>query len=536
MTAIMRTWRDLPLGTKLASLASLLVLVVVLALTYLTIEREQVNFHQELESQAHLLLETLALTMRDQLYRLEIDELIDIARVVGDNENVTLLKIYDSDGALLVDSAQDDPVFSQETDPLGERLADSDQDEVYLDWQDDQLVAGRSIWLGRQQIGAVAVGLSTAPLDEKIEALTFQALSIALVTLVVGIGLTFLFSRQITNPLSNFTEVAAEMADGVLATRVQLQSRDEVGQLGSAFNQMADAIEKRETDLRDLAAGLERTVEERTAELRERNRALLQANDELRFARREAEEATQLKSQFLAAMSHELRTPLSSIMGYSQLLLAGTSGALEDKQSDKVDRIFKSAQSLLVLINDLLDLAKIEAGRTEILRKPFGLSSWLHDITHQLEGLAEKKDLKYTVTLDEDLPMIIVGDPIRLKQVADNLISNAIKFTEEGKVTVNVRKENDDTWSFAVIDTGIGIPSHALEYIFDEFRQVDGSTLREHGGTGLGLAIVRNLVVMMGGKIRVSSTVGEGSKFSVHLPLVTEEEVTPSGGPTSRER
>jgi signal transduction histidine kinase len=516
MTAIMRTWRDLPLGTKLASLASLLVLVVVLALTYLTIEREQVNFHQELESQAHLLLETLALTMRDQLYRLEIDELIDIARVVGDNENVTLLKIYDSDGALLVDSAQDDPVFSQETDPLGERLADSDQDEVYLDWQDDQLVAGRSIWLGRQQIGAVAVGLSTAPLDEKIEALTFQALSIALVTLVVGIGLTFLFSRQITNPLSNFTEVAAEMADGVLATR--------------------DAIEKRETDLRDLAAGLERTVEERTAELRERNRALLQANDELRFARREAEEATQLKSQFLAAMSHELRTPLSSIMGYSQLLLAGTSGALEDKQSDKVDRIFKSAQSLLVLINDLLDLAKIEAGRTEILRKPFGLSSWLHDITHQLEGLAEKKDLKYTVTLDEDLPMIIVGDPIRLKQVADNLISNAIKFTEEGKVTVNVRKENDDTWSFAVIDTGIGIPSHALEYIFDEFRQVDGSTLREHGGTGLGLAIVRNLVVMMGGKIRVSSTVGEGSKFSVHLPLVTEEEVTPSGGPTSRER
>lgn len=523
MDRFTRFWQNLPLGSKLASLASLLVVGVVLALTTLAIQREQATFRQEMESQANLLLETLPLTMRDQLYRLQIDELEDIAGVVGDNENVTLLKVYDSEGALLVDASLSHPAFAQVVEPLGETLIASGRDQIVLDWQADQLVAGRSIWLGNQRIGAVAVGLSTAPLDAKIAALTYQSIAIALITLGVGVGLAFLLARHIATPLSDLTDLAAQMAAGKLDTRMKRVSEDEVGQLSSAFNQMADAIQKRETDLRDLATGLELAVKARTAELREQNEALVQANEELRIARSQAEEATRLKSQFLATVSHELRTPLNAIMGFSQLLLAGTSGPMVEPQEEKVKRILKNAQNLLDLINDLLDLAKIEAGRTELISKPFAVGAWLGEIAQQFEGLAREKGLDFTTTLDERLPEMIVGDPTRLKQIVANLLSNAIKFTEKGNISIDVRKQSDDIWAIAVKDTGVGIPSHAQEYIFEEFRQVDSSPQRKHGGTGLGLAIVRNLAVMMGGTIRVKSTVGEGSTFTVLLPLVTQK-------------
>ncbi len=523
MDAIMRLWRNLPLGSKLASLSSLLVVVGVLALTYLTVQREQASFREELQGQASLLLETLPRTMRDPLYRQEVDELIDIARVVSDNESVTSLKIYDHRGAVLVDAAARNPGFAQIVEPLGQTLIEGERDQLYLEWEQDQLLAGRAIWLGNQPVGAVAIGLSTTPLDQKIAALTYQSILIAIVTLVLGVGMTFLFSRQITTPLSELAEVASQMAGGNLTTRVRVQSNDEVGKLGTAFNAMAEAIQKREADLRALAAGLERTVAERTAELRAQNEALIRANQELVIARRQAEDATQLKSQFLATMSHELRTPLNAVMGFSQLLLAGTSDPLTEDQARKIERILQNGQTLLELINDLLDLAKIEAGRIELINRPFTLSLWLSDVTRQLEALAVQRGLEFEVSLDKSLPEEIIGDPDRLKQILVNLLSNAIKFTERGMVAVVIKKQSDNTWAMIVSDTGIGIPSHALEYIFEEFRQVDGSPQRRYGGTGLGLAIVRRLVVMMGGSIRVTSTVGEGSVFTVQLPLVVEK-------------
>lgn len=254
-------------------------------------------------------------------------------------------------------------------------------------------------------------------------------------------------------------------------------------------------------------------------QIQQQNAALLQANEELAQARREAEQATRLKSQFLATISHELRTPLNAIIGYTEIQLAGMTGELNEEQHDYQERVLVNAEHLLRLINDILDISKIESGRLDILHHPFYLRHWLDEVVAQTKGLAEAKSLNFIVSLDERLPNILVGDEARIKQVVINLLSNAIKFTDGGFVKLLVRKHGADAWRLMVEDSGIGIPSHMQETIFEEFRQVDSSSQRKQGGTGLGLSIVRKLTLMMGGNVRVQSQLGHGSTFTVVLPL-----------------
>ena len=246
---------------------------------------------------------------------------------------------------------------------------------------------------------------------------------------------------------------------------------------------------------------------------------LKQTNRDLDAAREAAEEANLLKSQFLATMSHELRTPLNAINGFTEILLEGMAGELNERQMSNLRRVHTNARDLRQLIDDLLDLAKIEAGRTEVIKKPFSVQEWLDEILGQTRSLADEKGLRYVSKLDPEMPPYIVGDPGRLKQMTVNLISNAIKFTDVGEVRIMVKRDGEDRWLISVSDTGIGIPPHAQEYIFDKFRQIDGQSTRKHGGSGLGLAIVRNLAMVMGGGVRVNSVVGKGSTFSVLLPL-----------------
>lgn len=251
------------------------------------------------------------------------------------------------------------------------------------------------------------------------------------------------------------------------------------------------------------------------------NEALVRTNQELAVARHKAEEANRLKSDFLANVSHELRTPLGSILGFVQLMLAGAGAQtpLSDKQRHNLERIFANGQELLNLINGLLDLAKIEAGRFELIEQRFRLQAWLDEIKGEAATMASRKNLQLRVECGDDLPLELTGDPARLKQIMLNLISNAVKFTEQGMVEVTVMRRSPDRWELRVIDSGIGIPDEAREYIFEPFRQVDGGVQRRFGGTGLGLSIVRNLVEMMGGSIGVESQVGKGSAFKVVLPL-----------------
>lgn len=249
------------------------------------------------------------------------------------------------------------------------------------------------------------------------------------------------------------------------------------------------------------------------------NEELIIANYNLALARKEAEDATRLKSEFLATMSHELRTPLNAIIGYTEIQLAGMTGELTAEQRDYQTRVLANADHLLGLINDVLDISKIEAGRLELVRKPFSIQQWMDEVVAQTQALALEKNLAYDAHLDPRLPERIIGDAARIKQVALNLLSNAFKFTDHGRVHLSVRWHGPDAWQIIVEDTGVGIAPHMLETIFEEFRQVDSSPARRQGGTGLGLAIVRKLCLMMGGNVRVKSTLGRGSTFIVTLPL-----------------
>ncbi|MCC7450468.1 MAG: PAS domain-containing protein [Anaerolineae bacterium] len=259
-------------------------------------------------------------------------------------------------------------------------------------------------------------------------------------------------------------------------------------------------------------------------QIKAQNDVLLRTNRELADAQKQAEEASRLKSEFLATMSHELRTPLNAIIGYTDIMLTGLTGALNETQADYSSRILANGERLLTLINDILDIAKIEASRLDIEHVPFHPAELLHGVDNRIRSLAVQKGLGFVTQLDPALPPALLGDPHRLEQILANLISNAIRFTSTGEIAVQFAKLDDAKWSLSVRDTGVGIPPHALEYIFDEFRQVDGSSQRAHGGTGLGLAIVRKLTMLMGGTIQVQSEVGKGSIFTVQLPLVAAGE------------
>jgi len=244
-------------------------------------------------------------------------------------------------------------------------------------------------------------------------------------------------------------------------------------------------------------------------QLEEQNRALEDANAQI-------QEANRLKSEFLANMSHELRTPMNAIVGFSRLVHRKAKGLLPERQVGNLEKVLQSSEILMSLISDVLDLSKIEAGRLELVPEKFSLhelvESCLGTVTPMVKGNVETR-AELPAAVDN-----IYSDSSRIRQILINLLSNAAKFTEQGSITVSIEDTGAGRIDLAVADTGIGIPPESAEYIFDEFRQVDGSTTRKYGGTGLGLSISKRLAQMLGGDLRVESTVGEGSAFIVSLP------------------
>ncbi|MCK6578774.1 MAG: ATP-binding protein [Anaerolineae bacterium] len=264
----------------------------------------------------------------------------------------------------------------------------------------------------------------------------------------------------------------------------------------------------------DTVITITRDVTERRRAAAERERLI----EELQIANRIARESSRAKSEFLATMSHELRTPLNAIIGFSDMLLLGMSGPLNEKQVHKMERLKENSRRLLALINDLLDLTRIEAGRVEIVQKAFSPKTLVERLAAQIESLAHESKLEFTTQVSPDMPPLLIGDEKRIEQVLLNLLSNAFKFTEKGSVSLTL-DANETHWALVVSDTGIGIPPHAQNLIFEAFRQVDGSFSRAYQGSGLGLSIARDLVRMMDGKITLKSAVGVGSTFTVTLPI-----------------
>jgi signal transduction histidine kinase len=293
-----------------------------------------------------------------------------------------------------------------------------------------------------------------------------------------------------------------------------LSEHGELNAVVTILHDRREAIEKARLyeQLKQASDELERKIQAATADI-------AQQNELLRRQAIELEQASQLKSQFLANMSHEFRTPLNAMLGYTSMLLQGVAGSLAPTVSRQLGRIESNGRHLLTIINEILDISRIEAGRMPLQISRFRIVDLVTEVKAELEPIVLRSKLSIGVHLEKDLP-VLATDRQKVKQILLNLLSNALKFTPHGSVTITARRhKREQTVWLAVSDTGIGIAPADQEKIFEDFRQLDNSPTRPYGGTGLGLSICRRLSQMLGGRITVQSQVGKGSTFTLTLPV-----------------
>ena len=353
-------------------------------------------------------------------------------------------------------------------------------------------------------LAMVKVIATTKSIEESIIWNRAVLISTALVAALLIMSGSYLIVRYvIVKPVKHLKEVSDAISAGELNVRSEIQTGDEFEDLSHAFNRMLRNLVSMQERLKKANTGLDRKVDE----LAQANMALYESN--------------RLKSDFLATMSHELRTPLNSILGFSEVLLSGNS--LSDKQQRWVRNIQTSGDRLLNLINDILDLAKIEAGKMKLRLEEVGIQDVCDGMLNMFRPLAEKKNIDLRNQVDPGIPLL-KQDPAKLQQILSNLLSNAIKFTPEGG-RVLVKAEADPLHLIlTVTDTGVGIAPEEQELVFEKFRQSGNPLTREHAGTGLGLSIVRELSKLLGGEVTLQSELGRGSSFQVRLPLHLSEE------------
>lgn len=371
----------------------------------------------------------------------------------------------------------------------------------------------------RKVLGSMIIRTNVEHTYETVAAQRNRTIVVTAFGLSLAMILIYLIvNKLVRRPAESLAEKAKRFAEGDMTVTVDIRTEDEIGVLGNTFNYMVDRVSS-------ASKRLEEEIERKTVLLNERTRLL----DLLERANRELRELDRLKSTFLANMSHELRTPMNAIIGYTDLLLDGVDGPVNEEQEKSLRRVVTNARHLLQLINDVLDISKIEAGKVELEIKEIDLKWLIDSVTPTFEPLIKQKGLSLTVAIDESV-RLVYGDEDRLKQVLINLISNAIKFTHQGGITISARLsdrgvapgEQPIFAEICVEDTGIGIKEEDIDRIFDKFVQVDLTTIRQYEGTGLGLSIVRGLISLHKGMIWVTSTYGEGSKFCFTLPLKKE--------------
>ncbi len=364
-----------------------------------------------------------------------------------------------------------------------------------------------------KEIGSITLTLTTryANNDKTRHIINGAIITLAILFLITLIVIRV--SKEITKPIQNLTHTVRDIAAGNLESQIDEYSTGEIGILQSCINHMTKELKHFQTDM-------EGQIDEYTNELQQTMEELEVRNIELDITRSKAISANKAKSEFLANMSHEIRTPLSGIIGFTELL-QGTK--LTEQQNDYTLTIKKSANNLLEIINDILDLSKIESGKTEINTSEFRLIDIIEDIINLLTPTAYEKNIELLYSIDKDIPQVIRADPFRIHQIITNLLGNAIKFTEDGYVYLQISpgemEKTEYSIKFTVADTGIGMNQPDKKKLFKAFTQADATITRRFGGTGLGLVISRKLTLLMKGEIGFDSTFGVGSTFWFRIPV-----------------
>lgn len=487
-------WRRQSLPVRTAVMTTALVVGFTTALTWISIRREQRSYRSELEQQASAILETLAVSSRGLLYRLDAPGLAGIARSLTSGGSVLEVRFYDDRGRLVASSAGATTTF--EIDPVGARLVG--ERFPLRAWRENHLTAGQVIEGGGKVFGAASVRLSTAPMLRKVHATRNQSIAIALVASVLGVTVAQLFSRTITGPLTDLSAAARQIGAGDLDHAIPSRhGSSEIAVLSRSLEQMR-------VDLKTLYSVLEGEVADRTRELEAANLALQDSNVQL------AAKAAELE-QFAYTISHDLRSPLITINSFLGYILESADAGDTARMREDLERVSAAATHMQRLLAELLELSRV--GRIVNPPEPLSLRELAEEaVAHVAGGLG---DGEIVVKIPPDLPPVW-GDRVRLLEVFENLLDNGIKYCGAARphIEISGRRLGDET-RIQVTDNGIGIdPSHQGK-VFDLFTKLDPRT----DGSGVGLAIVKRIIEVHGGRVAVESAGrGRGARFSFSLP------------------